>query len=82
MGPTGLDPSGPIVVPGEGAEIAVSKQVAGNADLIRRGDSPGSCRRITGIVRSYTDTKPSDRVPGEDWPDRGVREGTPGWADP
>ena len=43
--PTGLDPPRPIVVPGGGAQIAVSKQVAGNADLIRRGDSPGGCRR-------------------------------------
>ena len=34
--PTGFEPSRPIVVLGSGAQIAMSKQVAGNADLIGR----------------------------------------------
>jgi hypothetical protein len=34
MRPTGFDPSRPIVVLDSGAQIAMGKQVAGNADLI------------------------------------------------
>jgi len=70
MGPTCLDPPRAIVVPGGGAQIPVSKQVAGNADLIRCGDRPRGCAGITGIMRSYADTEPAGRVPGEDPPDR------------
>ena len=46
---TGFDPSCPIVVLG-GAQITVPKQVAGNADLIGRENSPGCCRRISYVV--------------------------------
>jgi hypothetical protein len=83
MCPTGLDPSRSVVVVlGCGAQIAVSKEVAGNADLIRRRDRPCGCRRITSIVRSNTDTKPSERESGADAPDRGIRKSAPAWTDP
>ena len=70
MGPTCLDPPRAIVVPGGGAQIAVSKQVARNSDPFRCCDRPRGCAGITAIVRSYADTEPADRVPGEDPPDR------------
>src|SRR5262245_38895398 len=81
MCPTGLDPPRANVVPG-GAQIAVSEQIAGNADLIRPGDGPGRCRRITSIVRSDTDAKPSESVAGGDQPNRGISQSAAAWADP
>jgi hypothetical protein len=38
MRPTGFDPSCPVVVLGSGAKIPVRKQIAGDADLVGRGN--------------------------------------------
>jgi hypothetical protein len=64
IGPTGLDPSRPIVMSG-GTQVVVSQQVAGVANTVGRRDSPGGCPSITTIVRCGTDTEPTGGVPGD-----------------
>jgi len=65
-----------------GAEIAVSEQVAGNANLVRRCDRPRGCPGIAAVVRSYADPEVAGRVPDKDSPDRRIREGASAWTHP
>src|SRR5262249_13538589 len=61
---------------------AMRKQIAGDADLVRRRDSPSCRRRIADIVWSNAEAKTFDRMPRNNPPDRRVRERTTLWAHP
>jgi hypothetical protein len=80
--PTGFDPPRPIVMPGGGAQVAMSKQVARDTDLIGRHDSPRGGTGITAVMWGYVDTESGSGMPRKNRPYGGIIESGPAWADP
>src|ERR1019366_6565823 len=71
--PTGFDTSRQIVMPRGGAQIAMSKQVACNADLTGHCNSPGCGSRISCVMRSDAEAD-ADREPIEAFIESHLRE--------
>src|SRR5262249_15584893 len=70
------DASRSIVIPGSGAQIGVRKEVARNADLLRRENSPCCCRRISCVMKRDAEAKTARRDSAENLTDRAITDRT------